>query len=141
MKRTIITLSSCFILQACQLAPIKEAGVYHPDMNGRAAEASLQRLVKQCWSKPVEGLMQSDAIYGVAKKEENQFIITLGRDNSDIPFLPFARIILVDKAQPSIIVEQGEVTFGSMYDVNKGVDDWFSSGEKCVPLSEYKISV
>lgn len=142
MHKLIILLITVSLITSCSILPIKEAGRFISPINTENTISSLEKLVLECWTKPLEGFMGSDAIYGKQLRLENGLIVILGRDNHDIPFIPFAHITVKGNkfGNPEIVIQQGGVAYGVFYDVNKGVHDWFHNNQSCRSLGSYSIT-
>lgn len=146
LKRSLNLLVICSvasILAACNLAPIKPTATHGAANNFPTTAKLMLELTDKCWNKPVRGWAQSDAIYGKAKRVENGLIIIIGRDNTDIPFMPFARIIVnnTSSGEASVVVEEGDVAYGLRYDVNRSVKEWLEGRRTCGDLKSYELPV
>ena len=64
-----------------------------------------------------------------------QYSIVIGRHNFDIPFTPFARIIVRNVSEGVIIdVEEKEMSLSTPNDVAGNVGSWLSGDTTCQPL-------
>ena len=120
---------------ACSLAPIKEVKRHKFNGSYNQAVASMTNLTQKCWtlrSKP----FKHDNINPIVTSDINNHKITIGRDQSDISFFPFANIIVSKKTNGSseIIVEEGDAAYGTRYDVEGSVSRWLQGNKKCRPL-------
>ena len=99
IKPLYITMMAIFI-SSCAHAPKHKSVRIHSTYSYEDTTKIIMQMVETCWvrsSQPLGGdatSLGSDAIYGIPKVAPNVFIMTIGLDNKDILFSPFARIMV-----------------------------------------------
>ena len=121
-----------FTLVACVHAPNKETARYTSKYSYEQTVEMVRVLVRKCWTRQAR-VFGSDAIYGRSSRGNGNYVVTLGRDNRDISFMPFARII-VHKIMGNVVVsvEEGDVFLKSKWGVDKSVEEWLKGNHECV---------
>lgn len=118
-------------LYGCAFAPSQETARFNSSFNMQETVHLMDKMIADCWYR--EGnRWTEDAIYGVKRKKRDDIIITLGRDNSDIDFMPFARLI-ISKQQDnvSVVVEEGDVLWRDKWGMDKSVSAWLKGNDEC----------
>lgn len=119
----------------CTMAPIVE--VERHSVSGSYAQAieSMEELVAKCWTLDYVPF-KHDNIYPVSRPGKSMHRITIGRNQIDIPFTPFAHITIteVDGGSANIIIEEGDAAWGARYDVQSSVSRWIAGDRVCRPI-------
>ena len=99
------------------------------------AKATVTEIVDKCWTLRSENTFKRDHVFGIIEEEDMQYSIVIGRHNFDIPFAPFARIIVHNVSEGVIIdVEEKEMSLSTPNDVAGNVSNWLSGDTTCQPL-------
>jgi hypothetical protein len=134
MTRTflIITFSS-LVLFGCVSAPKGETAKVKSNVSYAESINLLMEVVNKCWVRGVAGPFAGDAILARPGREGNEFSVILGRDNSDIPFMPFAKIVVKTAPDGSVYfsVSEGDVFFTNKWEVDKSIRSWIDGSSEC----------
>jgi len=120
-------------LAGCAGVPIQEVASYDPPERYEEVAPRIQELAHACWSDPGGGLLGRDAIVPRTEASVMYLTVTIGRVNFDIPFVPFARIIVerLEDDAARVRVEHGQFLAGRMMDVDRSVREWLAGDESC----------
>ena len=138
MRITLLTLM-LLLFFGCTLAPVQPVATYSPNMGFEEAAASMAALVNKCWTHESNPFKHDD-IYPTFSHQVDALTITIGRDERDIPYMPFARINVMQAGNSAkIVVEEGDAAYGGAYNVKDSVDRWLNGDQTCRPLKLQKL--
>ncbi|MFV8458450.1 hypothetical protein ACNO5M_25595 [Vibrio owensii] len=118
-------------LSGCVSAPNGETSRIQSDLNFDDTVKLVDDFTKACWER--EASLFSDQIITrkVSDGEKAQYI--LGRDNDDIPFMPFANIYVLKSpdAATDISIEEGSVSMMKSWGVERKLSNWLKGDYSC----------
>lgn len=128
MKKLLLIL--ILILSGCALSPKKETAKLESSLNYDESQSLLKTFIKECWIK--DGKWGSDSIRAKTSFTDGNTLITLGRDNSDIPFMPFATIE-IKRANNKILfsISEGKTIMWKNWNVEKSLNAWVTKTGDC----------
>jgi len=129
MKQILII---CLILltSACAFAPKKVTAIIDTQLSYRNSVSTLVTLVDSCWIK--EGSWGSDAIRAEISDSDGNFMLTLGRDNTDISFMPFATIEVIDVNGFGVFsVKEGGTFLAQKWNLEQSINSWLKTPGTC----------
>ena len=132
MIRILFVSLLCLSIVSCAFAPKNETAKFESNLDYEKSKQLVVELVNKCWKRP-RTFLGRDAIYGVESREGADYVMTLGYDNMDIPFMPFARIIIRNESEKTyLIVEEGDVFLRKKWGVDKSLRAWLEDSQECV---------
>ncbi|MDT0629870.1 hypothetical protein, partial [Alteromonas sp. W364] len=129
VKYVVFLVVSITIL-GCVSAPSGETSRFSLDSNMNDSISLIDEYTSVCWTIPAS--ISNDDISTRKTREGDKIVFTIGRDNSDIPFMPFARIILLPSPQPvTVSIEEGSVSMAEPWDVDLKLKKWLAGDKSC----------
>lgn len=113
----------CIASNSCTLAPKKETARFNTDLSFEETKKVIKSMVETCWTK--ESGFMKDGVYGFESYSDKGYTMSIGRDNIDIPFMPFVNIIINENNNNTYIsLEEGKKLLMKKDNVEKVIKNW-----------------
>ncbi len=129
MKYQILLIFT-FLLGGCVKSPDRITANIQTSLNIEKSLNLLDEFIQKCWTK--KGGLWSDYLYAKKSMNGDSYVYTLGRDNSDIRFSPFATIEVRNNDKGvSYVISEGKTIMWKNWNVEESLNTWLAQKGNC----------
>ncbi|GAB2994731.1 hypothetical protein [Psychrosphaera aestuarii] len=125
-------LITLLFLTGCVSAPKGETARLNSNLTFEETVTLINEYTQTCWTR--EASMSSDQIRTRQSASNGKVTFVIGRNNTDIPFMPFANIHVLnpENSQVLISIEEGKVTMTDPWEVDRKLSNWLKGNKTCI---------